>query len=43
VRHGMSRDMAELLLNDLRAALKHLETHPTTQPLTEAEMGGFHH
>ena len=43
VRHGMSRDMAELLLDDIRTALHHLETNPAKRPLTEAEVGGFHH
>ena len=43
VRHGMSRDLAELLLSDMRAALQHLEKHPSPRPLTEDEVGGFHH
>ena len=43
VRHGMSRDLADLLLDDIRAALRQLEKHPRTRPLTEAEVGGFHH
>ena len=43
VRHGFSRDMADLLLADYRRALAHLHKHPITTPLTEDEAGGFKH
>jgi len=43
VRHGFSRDMADLLLADLRRSLEHLDSHPPTTPLTHAEAGGFNH
>jgi glutamate decarboxylase len=43
VRHGFSRDLASLLLDDYRAALAHLDRHPVAAPLTEAEAGTFHH
>lgn len=43
VRHGFTRDLAELLLRDYAAALAHLRDHPVTRPLGEAEGGGFRH
>jgi glutamate decarboxylase len=43
VRHGFSRDLAELLMDDYRAALSHFAAHPISKPLTEAEAGGFTH
>ncbi len=43
VRHGFSRDLASLLMDDYRAALAHFALHPISKPLTEAEAGGFTH
>jgi glutamate decarboxylase len=43
VRHGFSRDMANLLLDDYRRAVEHLDKHPASTPLTEEEAGGFRH
>ncbi len=43
VRHGVSRDLADLLIEDMKAALKRLETHPVSVPLTAAEATGHHH
>ena len=43
VRHGFSRDMANLLLDDYRRAVEHLKKHPASTPLTEEEAGGFRH
>jgi glutamate decarboxylase len=43
VRHGFSRDLGDLLLEDFRRALAHLEKHPVSTPLTEQESGGFRH
>jgi glutamate decarboxylase len=43
VRHGFSRDLSDLLLDDYRRALQHLSRHPVTTPMTEAEVGGFRH
>ena len=43
VRHGTSRDLAGLLLADMRRALAQLGSHPPSEPLTEAEAGGFRH
>jgi len=43
VRNGVSRDLATLLLRDIRDALDHLQRNPARTPLTDAEAGGFHH
>ena len=43
VRHGVSRDLANLLLEDMRRALEHFDTHPTRHPLSAGEGCGFHH
>jgi glutamate decarboxylase len=43
VRHGFSRDLASLLMDDYRAALGHFDRHPVTTPLSEAEGGSFNH
>ncbi len=43
VRHGFSRDLAGLLMDDYREALRHFKVHPITTPLTEEEAGGFTH
>jgi len=43
VRHGFSRDLAGLLLDDYRRAMEHFDRHPVTTPLTEAESGSFKH
>jgi glutamate decarboxylase len=43
VRHGFSRDMAELLLADMRRSLRTLERHPPSSSLSEAEVGSFNH
>lgn len=43
VRHGVSRDLASLLLDDMRRALDHLEKHPVQVPITAEEGSGFHH
>lgn len=43
VRHGFSRDMADLLLEDCRRALEHLDKHPVSKSITEEEGGGFKH
>jgi glutamate decarboxylase len=42
-RHGFSRDLADLLLDDYRRALAHLERHPVAVSVTEREGGGFRH
>ncbi len=43
VRHGVSRDLASLLLGDIRASLDYLAKHPGRTPLTGGEASGFHH
>jgi glutamate decarboxylase len=43
VRHGFSRDMADLLLEDMRRALKALEMEPPARPATPALHGSFTH
>lgn len=43
VRHGVSRDLATLLLEDIRRSLDYFGTHPVSVPLSEQEGSGFHH
>lgn len=43
VRHGVSRDLASLLMRDIEQALAHFGKHPVQNPLGEAEASGFHH
>jgi len=43
VRHGVSMDLAGLLLDDMRRALEHFSKHPVAEPLTRAEAGGYSH
>ena len=43
VRHGLSRDLGDLLLEDMRRSIALLEKHPVSHPLTENEAGGYNH
>lgn len=43
VRHGVSYDLATLLLDDIKRALEHFKRHPITTPLSEQEASGFNH
>jgi glutamate decarboxylase len=43
VRHGFSRDLASLLLDDYRRAIEHFGVHPVSKPLSASEAGGFKH
>jgi glutamate decarboxylase len=43
VRHGFSRDLAAMLLDDYQRALDHFDRHPVSSPLTEEESGSFKH
>ena len=43
VRQGLTRDLAELLVDDFRNAIAHFDRHPVHTPMTEAETGGFKH
>ncbi|QNI71147.1 glutamate decarboxylase [Cyanobium sp. NS01] len=43
VRRGFSRDMADLLLQDIRQAIDHFEQHPISVPLSAAEAASYNH
>lgn len=43
VRQDVSRDLAELLLDDLRDAVAHFGKHPVTVPMSREEAGSFSH
>jgi glutamate decarboxylase len=43
VRHGVSMDLASLLLDDMRRSLEYFEKHPVAIPLTKEEGSGFSH
>ena len=43
VRHGFSRDMADLLLEDVRTSIAHLQKHPVGVPQAAAEATTFTH
>ena len=43
MRNGFSRDMADMLLEDIRRSISHLEKHPLEKPLTAAEGTTFSH
>ena len=41
VRHGVSRDLADLLIEDLKRCMAYFEKNPVTHKGTEEESGGF--
>ncbi len=43
VRHGFSRDMADLLLEDVRRALAYFESHPVSHKLAAHEAPAYTH
>ncbi|HEY6428833.1 MAG TPA: glutamate decarboxylase [Acidimicrobiales bacterium] len=43
VRQGVSRDLCELLIADMRASIAHFARHPAAVPMTKEESGGFSH
>lgn len=43
VRHGVSRDLADLLLENIRQSLDFFASHPGHNALSEATASGFHH
>jgi glutamate decarboxylase len=43
VRHGVSRDLGNLLLDDIGRSLTLFEKHPVANSLTENEAGGYNH
>ncbi len=43
VRHGVSRDLGSLLVDDMRRALDYFQQHPVHTSMTAPEGSGFHH
>ena len=43
IRNGFSRDMADMLLEDIRRSIAHLQKHSLARPLTPAEGTTFTH
>ena len=43
VRHGVSRDLAALLLEDIKTAIDFFARHPSQPQLSSEEASGFHH
>ncbi len=43
VRHGVSRDLGSLLIEDFKQALAYFEKHPVQTHMTSEEASGFHH
>jgi len=43
VRHGVSRDLADLLITDLKSCMAYFEKNPVTHKSTEEESGSFKH
>ena len=43
VRHGVSRDLGDLLLGDMRRSIAYFEKNPVNAPLTEETAGGYNH
>lgn len=43
VRQGVSRDLASLLIDDMRTAIAHFAKHPITVSMTQEESSGFSH
>ena len=43
VRHGVSRDLAGLLLEDMKRAMDFFERHEIHATMTAEEAGGFKH
>ena len=43
VRHGVSRDLADLLVTDLKSCMAYFEKNPVTHKGTEEESGSFKH
>ena len=42
-RLGLSRDLAGLLLDDLKRAVKHFAKNPSARSSTHEDAGGYHH
>ncbi len=43
VRHGVSRDLGTLLVEDMKRALDYFKQHPVQSQMTSKEASGFHH
>lgn len=43
VRHDFSRDLADLLLEDYKRAMAHLDKHPLSSAMDAEDASGFHH
>jgi len=43
VRHGFSRDLADLLVDDLKRSMAYFEKNPVSHKANEAESGGYKH
>ena len=43
VRHGVSRDLGSLLVEDMKRTLEYFEQHPVHTPMGADEASGFHH
>ena len=43
MRNGVTRDIASILLDDMRDAIASLARHPQTVPMTAEESSGFSH
>ncbi|MEM8552607.1 MAG: glutamate decarboxylase [Pseudomonadota bacterium] len=43
VRQGVSMDMAQLLIEDMKRAIEHFQRRPVTEPLTQEERGAYTH
>jgi glutamate decarboxylase len=43
VRHGVSRDLGSLLVDDMKRAIDYFKQHPVQTPMTSDEASGFHH
>jgi glutamate decarboxylase len=43
VRHGVSRDLARALVEDIRRAIAWFRDHPIAQPVSGKDGSGFHH
>jgi glutamate decarboxylase len=43
VRHGVSKDLGALLIEDFKRCIAYFNAHPITSPMTAEEASGFHH
>ena len=43
IRHGFSRDLAQLMIDDLKRCIDYFKEHPVTSNSTEKDSQNFHH